>query len=426
MDNDAVIIIGAGAAGLSAGLALAAAGRQVTILEGRDRIGGRIQTATTKVGNLPVELGAEFIHGKDNEAWKIVRSAGLVTHEVPDRHWEKNGEHLRETPFREELKKVMQELGRCTFDETFESFLEGGTSLDESRRQLAREYVEGYHGADAKRIGVRAVQRAEAAALEGGGADQFRVSVGYQALIDWMREKLAGHQVTVHCRTVVKRVSWEPGRADVLAESPEGLRTLSGPAVLVTLPLGVLQRQCAASVTFDPPLTEKQEAVQGLAVGRAVKVTLHFSSRFWPVENFGFVHRAGGVFPTWWGDERGNILTAWAGGAQAERLSADTGSPGVLKTALNEAAHLFGAVPDKVSDLLLGGYTHDWAEDPFSCGAYSYTPAGMIEMPELLGAPVAGTLFFAGEATDWNGHQGTVHGALSSGIRAAHEILDSV
>src|SRR2546423_13551371 len=63
-NSNSVLIIGAGAAGLAAASDLAAAGLAVTVLEARDRIGGRVQTIHDQSLNLPVELGAEFIHGK--------------------------------------------------------------------------------------------------------------------------------------------------------------------------------------------------------------------------------------------------------------------------------------------------------------------------------------------------------------------------
>src|SRR5258708_1058436 len=87
MENVSVIIIGAGVAGLSAAKDLSGAGMQVTILEVRDRSGGRIHTVRSGAGNVPIELGAEFIHGERNECWEIIRAAKLETHEVPDRHW---------------------------------------------------------------------------------------------------------------------------------------------------------------------------------------------------------------------------------------------------------------------------------------------------------------------------------------------------
>lgn len=425
MDNTGVIIIGAGASGLSAALTLASAGRQVTLLEGRERIGGRIHTATTKVGSLPIELGAEFIHGSQHDMWSIIRSAGLVTYEVPDRHWKQHHGQLQETPFWPELQSVLGHLKQSAFDEPFASFMEHKAGLEPSALALARQYIEGFHAAEAQRIGVRAVQQADHAVASNNGTAQFRVTQGYSGLTDWFRDQLAKHQVQVHCRTVVKRVTWEPGRVEVAAETPDGVCSFEGLAALITLPLGVLQHQGPAGITFVPPVNEKQEAIEGLAVGAVLKVTLHFSSRFWPVDNFGFIHLTDSAFPTWWSDERGNLLTAWAGGAQALKLAA-AGTHGALPQAIEEAGRVFNKPTTEITELLLGGYTYDWVEDPFSCGAYSYTPAGMMEMPELLAAPVAGTLFFAGEATDSHGNQGTVHGAIASGNRAAHEILDTV
>ena len=70
-------------------------------------------------------------------------------------------------------------------------------------------------------------------------------------------------------------------------------------------------------------------------------------------------------------------------------------------------------------------YYHDWHRDPFARGAYSYVGVGGSTAREELGAPVEGTLFFAGEATDTEGDAATVTGALQSGERAAREIIDS-
>ena len=66
---------------------------------------------------------------------------------------------------------------------------------------------------------------------------------------------------------------------------------------------------------------------------------------------------------------------------------------------------------------------HDWQSDPFSRGAYSYAKVGADGAQKALGAPVENTLFFAGEATDTSGHNGTVNGAIASGYRAAAEII---
>jgi monoamine oxidase len=69
---------------------------------------------------------------------------------------------------------------------------------------------------------------------------------------------------------------------------------------------------------------------------------------------------------------------------------------------------------------------HDWQQDPFSRGAYSYASVGGFDAAKALAAPVADTLYFAGEATNCNGYNGTVHGAMASGDRAARELLQSM
>jgi monoamine oxidase len=157
-------------------------------------------------------------------------------------------------------------------------------------------------------------------------------------------------------------------------------------------------------------------------MGTVIKITLQFHARFWPVENFGFIHAPDEWLATWWADERGPLLTAWAGGPRAERLS-EKNTNELLNLAISTAGALFNVDPAHVRDLLEAHYVHDWSQDPFSRGAYSYIPVGKAEMPGRLAEPVDSTLFFAGEATDTNGNHGTVHGALESGKRAANEIL---
>ena len=75
---------------------------------------------------------------------------------------------------------------------------------------------------------------------------------------------------------------------------------------------------------------------------------------------------------------------------------------------------------------MTGSFTHDWQADPFSRGAYSYAAVGGMEAAAKLAEPVANTLYFAGEATNSDGYNGTVHGAIATGLRAAKELLQSL
>jgi len=84
---------------------------------------------------------------------------------------------------------------------------------------------------------------------------------------------------------------------------------------------------------------------------------------------------------------------------------------------------LLNIATEELEPLLEAAYFHDWQSDPFSRGAYSYGKVGADGAQEALGRPVEKTLFFAGEATDTTGRNGTVDGAVASGRRAAAEIL---
>jgi monoamine oxidase len=221
--------------------------------------------------------------------------------------------------------------------------------------------------------------------------------------------------------TAVKTIRWQPGHVEVEAQTPAGLNVYHGDAVIVTVPLSVLK---AREILFEPELEEKEQAINGLEMGCVVKVTLQFRSPFWPRKNFGFVHSDQKWFPTWWADDRGPILTGWVGGPRAESLTKEE-TEAIEAEAIRALARILKDQPVRVRDFLVRSFGHDWSGDPYSRGAYSYTPVGTVKMPNRLAAPVEKTIYFAGEATDGDGNQGTVHGALASGKRAGEEIIKS-
>src|SRR5262245_55521877 len=114
--DESILIVGAGAAGLAAARELTRAGREVVVLEARDRIGGRVFTHREKQIPVPIELGAEFVHGKSSELWSIATAANLQLYEVSERHWyfergkvSKSGEFWRTI---ERLTNDMKSSGR--------------------------------------------------------------------------------------------------------------------------------------------------------------------------------------------------------------------------------------------------------------------------------------------------------------------------
>jgi monoamine oxidase len=118
------------------------------------------------------------------------------------------------------------------------------------------------------------------------------------------------------------------------------------------------------------------------------------------------------------------MITGWAPAASAESLSGMSEGR-IVDKALESFASVLGIPKTRLQSELATAYFHDWDSDPFSLGAYSYVKVGGEGCPKTLGAPIENAVFFAGEATDTSGHNGTVHGAIASGKRAALEILNA-
>ena len=116
------------------------------------------------------------------------------------------------------------------------------------------------------------------------------------------------------------------------------------------------------------------------------------------------------------------MIIGWAPFRSAEKLSGQSESFVVERT-LRTLSSLLGPSPHELQNLLECAYYHDWQTDPFSQGAYSYGKVGADGAQQALAAPLENTVFFAGEATETTGHNGTVHAAIATGYRAAQEIL---
>ena len=437
-----VIVVGAGAAGLTAARDLAAGGLRVLVLEARGRVGGRVHTLREPASPVPVELGAEFIHGEPRETWEIVERANLLACEVPERHWYlRGGELTTSDEFWSKIEKVFERLKReGGRDRTFDEFL-AERREDEQAREAARLYVEGFHAARSERVGTRGLLRAEEASDQTGGDKQFRVLDGYGRVVEWLRDEVQRRGGEIRPGAVVTEVKWRQGSVELTARGPEGVGTLyTASRVVVTLPLGLLQEQDGeGAVRFTPELPEKREAARSLEVGHVVRVTLRFRERFWEglemragdgkrsLSEMAFLHSPEAAVPTWWTalPVRAPVLVGWAGGTAADKL-AGGGDDYRVESALESLARALGVARAEVEGRLEAAYTHDWQADPFSRGAYSYLPVGGVEAQKALAAPVEGTLFFAGEATNTDGHNGTVHGAIATGVRAAREVLDSL
>ncbi len=432
-----MIVIGAGAAGLVAAAELAEAGLSVLVLEARDRIGGRIFTLNDLEQQFPIELGAEFIHGRPPEIIDALRQSKIPISEVDGENWCVEKARLFSCDFFSEVDEILRGMNDDGPDESFASFLKRccpDSSPDAKKHALS--YVAGFNAADPAQVSVHWLVRQMRAEEKIEGDRAFRARGGYQPLLDLLQQRVAKTGVSVRTTTVVHRVSWRPGNVSIEAVCGKQAVTLHASRLLVTVPLGVLQARPGepGAIEFSPALPqEKLDSIAGMEMGKVLRVILHFRERFWDrihargsenktLDDMSFLFSQDKWFPTWWTamPDQFPIITGWAPWQCAERLESE--SVPVGRRALQSLGGLLGVGITEMERLLEIAYFHDWQADPYSRGAYSYVKAGSADAPDVLSRPVKDTLFFAGEAADVTGNNGTVHAAIASARRAVVQI----
>jgi len=400
-------VIGAGASGLAAANALARAGRDVLVLEARERVGGRCWTRRIPGLEIPVELGAEFIHGEAKVTHALLRTAGLAAVDsVRTQRWLDGGK-LRQMNAFAEAQRAVHGVS-LESDVSFETFL-AHRRIAQRTKTFARMMVQGFDAADPRRVSARSI----AEEWGGGslGASQPRPSGGYGALFDWLANSVVARGVRLQTGAPVRRLRWKKNAVTLST----GALTVRARHAIVTLPLGVLQ---AGPLRFP----EKRAALRRLASGPVIRVAMRFHRPFWEkrAAQVAFFHNPEAPFPTFWTPlpMRAPLLTAWAGGPKAARLTGRS-HEFLVERALSSVAAVFGSSTRRE---LAAACAQDWHADPWSRGGYSYVLTGGMGAREELALPIADTIFFAGEATDPD-EAGTVAGALRSGVRAARQVL---
>jgi monoamine oxidase len=409
--------VGAGASGLACARILAEAGLRVALLEARDRVGGRIYTVPSKASELPVELGAEFIHGLPEELIELVDEAGLTRFELDGEHlcFEGHGP-LGRCAEQPGVHRIFESLAEFSGEDmTFAEWV-AQSGADSKAQARATNFVEGFNAAEANRISMLSLAKQQAAENAISGDRLFRVAEGYQRVPEFLLRRFLEAGGAWNPSTPVASIIWRPGKVEAASES--GV-TFSGRAAVVALPLGVLH---ARQVTLQPEPTEMLRLADSLAMGTAARVVYELDSGFWQksaqLREMSFLFVPGAVPPTWWTAHPKNAgtITGWLAGRKANGVDLAL----LPQQGLSSLAEYLG---EDIVRHVVAQHTHDWSKDRRSLGAYTYVPAGAFHASEALAVPVDETLFFAGEHTDTSGHWGTVHGALRSGHRAAKQLL---
>ena len=407
--GDHVVIVGAGFSGLAAARRLADAGVRVTVVEARDRIGGRTRTDTSL--GVPIDIGASWIHGTENNPLtKLAQDVGAKT--VPtdfedfilvDRNGTVDPKAAAASvdAWHRIVEKLDELSGDARADETVADGLVGVANLDDPLVAWnVTSRIAGEYAADPDQMSLRWL----------GSEGQFKgpdviLPGGYTQLSQYLAKGLDIRQ-----GTEVKRIAH--GGQQVQLETSQG--TITADRVIVTVPLGVLK---AGTITFDPPLPEaKRDAIKRLGFGLLNKVVLAFDKPFWP-ESTPMIGLVGNNQPVT------DLVNGLVFAGKPLLVGLRGGQAAWSRESLSDQEAVAELITAIDAPTPTGSIVTRWGTDQFARGSYSFIAVGSSpDDMHALGEPVGERLLFAGEATnpEWFG---TVHGAYLSGQREADRIL---
>jgi monoamine oxidase len=416
-----LLIVGAGAAGLIAARELARAGKRVTILEARERCGGRIYPLPIAEFGYPAEGGAEFVHGAATMTRAVMREAGLRLLGRSGTRWSTRSGALmpddRALPYADRfyraLMGVKDDLPIAEFLETH--FAE--PHYDQLRHSITRT-VEGYDAADPRLASTLAL-RDEWMARDDG--PHGRIAGGYGALIGCLEAECRRRGAAIHLGAVVSALDETP--AGIAARCRDGAVFAADMAVL-TVPPPLLRE-----IALPPAVRERAAAAADIGFGNVVKILLRFATKWWAehrgvdLADLSFLISDAAV-PTWWTQypDTHPVLTGWYAGPRADRVSSLTEAE-LVEMGLTSLAEIFDLPADRIRRDLVASRAINWGNDPFARGAYSYATPKTRAAQSVLKASSAGGIFFAGEALYAGPDMGTVEAALASGLETAQLIL---
>ena len=422
-----VIVIGAGASGIYAAHLLMKQGVDVTILEASNRIGGRMM-ANTSFADFPIEMGAEEIHGKRSVLYDLasyLSPENIVEHTGKDFYWMNNllrdeqnlGSQAEYASEVETMFQLIDSLGTYPEENKLLSQYLIDFPLILPLHPIVNALVANEYGSSNNRIGMLALKEAEAGYSSGN--DSFGLNgISYWQLFERAFSDAIGKVVL---NEAVQSIDYSG--TNVRVKSILGVEYFAD-RVLVTIPLAMLKNN---SIEFLPSLpSEKLQAIQSIEMGGGIKITLKFISPFWDSGTSSILGAS--IAPEYWvtnadKTSNGNYLTAFIMGESADQLALLSENAAIQEL----LAELSSMYPNgNVQSLYSGEFLYkNWANEPYIGGAYSFPSINSTGQREKLADSVSKKLYFAGEATNFNGHLATVHGAMETGYRAAVEILNA-
>lgn len=403
-----VIIVGAGAAGLYAGYILKSRGIDFTIIEASDKTGGRMGKRTD-FADYPIDLGAQWLHGKNSIVGDLAKSSGTkFSKDNSDVAYWFNNQITSSIP--ENVDSIMttdENLPDISYKEYAQQ--QGlGSEYDFLVEQIAGDF-----GADSSELSIKwtAVEEEN----WNSGDQDYKFEETFFDLID--KNITQEIQDSIVLKTPITQIDYTD--STVVLTDNSGT-THSADKVIVTIPITILQEEY---IQFIPALpATKVDAFNKIGMGAGMKVFLKFSSKFYDG------NIAGGEICAAYADEiegkngSDHVLLAFVMGQQAEYLTSLPSDAEIINELLAELDAMYNG---QATANFLDAHVENWTTHPFIKGAYSYSKVGIGNARNIAAEPVDNKLFFAGEAMNVNGHHQTVHGAVETGYREVVNILKS-
>jgi monoamine oxidase len=267
------LVIGAGAAGLMTARELVRAGKRVTILEARDRCGGRIYPLPVEEFGYPAEGGPEFVHGLASVTRALMREARLSLSPRGGTRWStRTGALLPDASLLPHAGRFHQALREVTADLPIAEFLEthfADRQYDELRRSITRT-VEGYDAADPRRASTFAIRDEWMVRDEG---EHGRITEGYGALIEYLASDCLGHGATIHLGAAVAAINESRGR--IAARCHNGA-LFEADAAILTVPPPLL-----SEIALPAAARERTAVAADIGFGNVVKILFRFATKWW-------------------------------------------------------------------------------------------------------------------------------------------------
>lgn len=419
------IIIGAGIAGLAAASYLSQHNHPVTLLEARNRYGGRIWTENQ--WSVPLAKGAHWIHGADhNPMMELAEEFGSplfrFNNDALYYMFTAEGKRIPKDKikqFNDEFANILDKAKTfarnaekdCSLSLALSHFVKPDSYDEYFATLFGRKlnYFQNYIGADYNELSARNWDIGQSESNI-----NYIVADGFSAIVNGLAK-----QCDVKLNTIVKEIKLTKSNIEIITNN----KTYSAEKVIVTLPLGVLKQN---SAIFNPPLPQaKQDAIQRIGMGLFNIIALLFPEKFWP-DNASFIYMGNtdklscNNYINMYSSYHKPIMYVYVGGSVAKSFE-QIPIESIVANLMKSLRTIFGnEIPFPVSYTMTS-----WGQDPFSYGSYSYPAIGVTKNDYIaLSDPIESRLFFAGEATNAYLYDATTHGAYFSGIREAKRLLD--